>query len=144
MKKYKSRKGSRIPEEKAQIYGERLELIKKQKGGKFKPADVVDDARKKSSPLHNHFEWDDNEASKQYRLQQARYLVSCIVEVMVIEGVQSEQRSFFSVKNGGGKSVYVNVETALETPDYRTQLLNKIINHLENTTTLMKLFKSQK
>ena len=37
---------------------------------------VVEEARDENHPLHNDFEWDDTEAAHQYRLQQARHLIS--------------------------------------------------------------------
>jgi len=141
MKIFKGRKGSGLSDEKAQKYGERIDYIKEKKKGKFKADDVLKDAKKKSSPLHSYFEWNNKLASNEWRLHQARQLVGIIMEVRIIEGVQSEQRSFFNVKDKEVGRVYVTVETALKEDDYRIQILNKIISHLENTTILMKMFK---
>ena len=37
---------------------------------------VVEDARPRSSPLHDHFTWDDTKAGVILRLQQARELIA--------------------------------------------------------------------
>lgn len=141
-KKYEARKGSPFKKEYAQMYGERLEHIASKNKGKITPRLVVNDAKSSSSPFHNYFEWNDRKASEQYRLQQARDLVNHIVEVVVIEGKPSKQKSFFSVRNGKGKTVYVTIKTAVTNKSYRLQILNQLITTLENVTELMKLFRS--
>lgn len=50
-----------------------LELA--QRDGFITAQTVLDEARAESSPLHEHFEWDDSEAAEQYRLVQARGLI---------------------------------------------------------------------
>lgn len=141
-KKYFARKGSPFKKGDAQKYGERLEYLSSQNKGKITPKIVIQDAKPKNSVFHNYFEWDETKAAKQYRLQQARNLINHIVEVVVIEGKQSKQKSFFSVKNGNNNIVYVTIKKAIATPNYRMQLLNQLITTLENITELMKMFRS--
>jgi hypothetical protein len=43
--------------------------------GNLDPNDVVERARDVNSPMHGFFEWDDNEAAKQYRINQACLLI---------------------------------------------------------------------
>ena len=140
-KKYYARKGSPFKKEEAQKYGERLEYLSSKNKGKITPKIVIQDARQKDSVFYNYFEWDETKAAKEYRLQQARSLINHVVEVVVIEGEQSEQRSFFSVKNGDSKMVYVTIEKAVSTPNYRMQLLSQLITTMENATRLMKMFR---
>jgi hypothetical protein len=142
MKKYFARNGAPFKKGVAQKYGERLEYLSSTNKGKITPDMVVKDAIQKKSVFHNYFEWDETEAAKNYRIQQARNLINHIVEVVVIEGKQSPQRSFFSVKNGNNDMVYVTVKKAISTPNYRVQLLNQLITTMENMTQLMKMFKS--
>jgi len=73
-KVYKVREGFRVKGD-AQAIGERLEKIAEKHGGELPPVAVVADARKESSPLHNSFTWDDTEAAKQWRIEQARRLI---------------------------------------------------------------------
>ena len=141
-KKYEARTGAPFKTEQAQQFGERLEYVTNQHNGNLTPEAVVDDGKNVSSPFHTYFEWDDKKASKEFRLQQARNLINHVVEVVVIEGKQSTQRSFFNVTNGGGNKVYVTLNKALTTNKYRTQTLNQLITILENATELIKLFKS--
>lgn len=54
--------------------------------GRLAPADVVEAARDPQSPLHSHFEWDDTDAARKYRLDQARTLIRSVkIEVTVRE-----------------------------------------------------------
>ncbi len=142
VKKYYARNGSPFKGKEAQKYGERLFYISSKYKGKLTPERVIEDAKPKDSIFHNYFQWDNKKASDEWRLQQARNLINHIVEVVVIEGVQSKQRSFFSIKNGGGEKAYVTIKTAVTKPNYRIQLLNQLISTMENSTELMKMFRS--
>ena len=141
-KQYFPRAGSPFKKGEAQMYGERLDYLASKNKGKVTPDMVIDDAKQKSSVFYNYFEWNQTEAARQYRIQQARQLINHIVEVVVIEGKQSKQRSFFSIKNGGGNKAYVTIRTAVSKPNYRIQLLNQLISTMENATELMKMFRS--
>jgi len=46
--------------------------------GKLSPESVVRDAKKRSSPLHKFFEWDDSKAAHEHRIYQARELIRSI------------------------------------------------------------------
>ena len=77
--KYVWRSGARVPSDvSAENGGKELETIRKASGGILRPEDVVAQAKRKSSSLHNLFEWDDAEAGHQHRLSQARYLIKSV------------------------------------------------------------------
>ena len=54
---------------------EALKAIAKRDGGFLRPQAVVDAARPEESPLHGAFCWDDTEAARLYRLDQAQRLI---------------------------------------------------------------------
>jgi hypothetical protein len=59
------------------------ELKKLEQKGKLSPLDVIDAAKNPKSPLHQYFEWDDTEAARKYRIEQARELIRTIkIEVV--------------------------------------------------------------
>ena len=64
----------------AQTAGEELHRIYTDKG-QLKPADVVDESRPDSAPLHPCFEWDDEVAAEKYRKVQAENLIRSITVV---------------------------------------------------------------
>lgn len=53
-------------------------MIRKEHGGILRPIDVVAFAEDESTALHARFEWDDGEAGKLYRLEQARFIIRSV------------------------------------------------------------------
>lgn len=79
MKKYSTRFNFIINEKEAQKVGEYLET---HLSPTATPHDIVALARPETSLIHKYFEWDDSKAAEQYRIQQARRLITCLfVEV---------------------------------------------------------------
>ena len=48
---------------------------------------VVDDARDPESPLHKHFEWDDEIAASAYRIDKARAIIRSVKVVVKNERI---------------------------------------------------------
>ena len=65
----------------AQVAGERVEALRRERGGWISPHDLVEDARPADAPLHPAFEWDDAKAAERYRVEQARTLLQRLVVV---------------------------------------------------------------
>lgn len=62
----------------------RARLAALARSGKLTAEEVVEDARRETSPLHDLFEWDDAEAAQRWRVEQARVLIRSVrVEVEV-------------------------------------------------------------
>jgi len=59
-----------------------LERIRLENGGILKAEAVVAEAESEDSPLHPYFQWDDNAAASEYRLWQARQLITAMVIVL--------------------------------------------------------------
>ena len=140
--KYYARPGATFKQGQAQLVGETLAKMKEET--KLTPDVIVSEAKKKANPLHKFFEWNDGKAAQKYRLQQARDMIAGVTEVIIIQGTESKQRSFFSVGNRHkSKAEYVTIREAISKKPYRDQLLTQIISQLENLATTMKLFKEQ-
>ena len=56
----------------------RLARLTEKHDGVLLPEHVVKDARRKTSPLHDLFEWNDTAAAQKYRLQQARRVITSV------------------------------------------------------------------
>lgn len=75
---------------KQDLIRKRLERLAALNGGRLTPDAVVQDAKSAKSPLHDQFEWDDSEAARQWRLQQARDLIRSVrIEIEVNERIVS-------------------------------------------------------
>lgn len=66
----------------AQVVGEIVERFPENTA-----ENIVREARKRASPLHKLFEWDDSAAAEQFRLVQARVMISSLrVEIVDVAG----------------------------------------------------------
>lgn len=61
-----------------QLIEAELEKIRVRNGGVLTPEAVVAAAKKPTSPLHRVFEWNDSEAAKAWRIEQARCLIRSV------------------------------------------------------------------
>lgn len=138
--KYKARKGAKFNNKEAQVIGKTINNLRDKKGH-ITSKNVLDNARDKDSPLHKYFEWSNSKAGREFRLQQARDLVNHVVEIVIVQGEEIEQKSFFSVTVKNEGKVYVTLQDAIENESYRKQLLNNAIATLENLTITMKMFR---
>jgi len=146
MKKiYKAKEGATFGKDKAELYGKALEDIEKKHNGILTPSVVLNEARNKSNPLHNYFNWNNNDAGEKYRLVQARLLINHIEIVIVHEGTEKETRAYVNVSNvteeGDKNQIYVTVERALTNKEYRRQTLANAIREAEYWKNKYKEFK---
>lgn len=154
---YQFSKAARLPKGlDPQAIGERLERLAKHGG--YTPADVVDDARSESSPLHPAFGdlWDltPDEAMQRVLEERAAYL-SRHMRIVVIrkddDGASvSEQRpmTVSIVERASDERRYIPVVTALSDADYREQVLEEAYRYFwagreryKNISELARVFK---
>jgi hypothetical protein len=105
---YRAVAGSRFTADDAAVIGPEIEKLT---GGKATtPAAVLDAARKKASPLHKFFDWDDSSAAQKYRLDQARYMLRSIEIEWVDMGPKPiHTRAFHVVRDGDGQKAYAAI-----------------------------------
>ena len=65
--------------------------------GKLTPEMVVEYAKDENSPLHEHFDWDDSEAARKWRVHQARMLVC---KVNIVSETSPDEKTRLFVHNG--------------------------------------------
>lgn len=71
----------RLSKEKAQVYGDFLEQLKRQHGT-ITPDLLIKVARNRNCVLHGFFQWDDAKAAAGFRVEQAKWLIrSMLVEI---------------------------------------------------------------
>lgn len=92
------------------------------RGGLITPEQVVEAARDPKSPIHDRFTWDDTEAARKYRLEEARALIR--VSVTVVENIAGPIRAFCSLPtdrlSGQG---YRLTAAVMSDADQRAQML---------------------
>lgn len=127
---YRLRDGFRLNGD-VQKIGERLGALKNEEG-ELTPTQIVHDARKKSSPMHGCFEWEDSEAARLYRLEQARYLLRSIE--VIYEGTEKEEVitvAFVNLRERGPTTEpYQYIGTVLTDEKKREQLVKRALEDL--------------
>jgi hypothetical protein len=134
MQTYKFKNSYGLLGKKAKIYGIELERIKRQNNGFLTPQEVVNEARKTNSPLHNCFDWNDSTAAEQWRLQQARQLITSINLVIEYKGKQEEIDAYVNVflpnKKGKCFQAYIDIQSAMGNTDFKNQVIMDAMNEL--------------
>jgi len=125
---YQFRKGARIAGVKAQVVGETLEALRK-KHGRLETTEVLQEAKKKRSPLHGAFEWDDAKAGHEYRLYQARSMIRGIV--VVLEDGDEPAYVHVQVKNNG---YYQSSSVACQNVDEWELVRRQVLGQLESAS----------
>jgi len=145
MKKvYKARDGAPFKRAEAQEIGEYIFNLKDNKG-EITPLDVVNSARSKSSILNKYFDWDDTEAAKQWRLQQARNIMNHIIEVIVIDDGKNTEvkvKAYYSINAVNNKTAYVPLAVMLSNKDYKKEVLLKALNIIEDLENFLRILQN--
>jgi hypothetical protein len=109
-----------------------LKRIANEHDGLLEPVHVVEAASSAASPLHSQFEWDDTVAGHQYRLWQARQLISIVVEFIDTGKKKEPVKMFVSLKSDryedGG---YRPLSVVLRTAELRNQLLEEALQEMQ-------------
>ena len=101
-----------------------LKRIAKASGGMLQPEVVVDCAKKKDSPLHEYFTWDDTEAAREYRLWQARSIIRVVVDV--VPHTEIETRAFVSLQSDrNADRGYRGIVSVMSDADLQAELLEQ-------------------
>lgn len=134
-KKYEWKSGASVHNQAkldVQAVGEELERITAQHGHKLNAKDLVNEASVPTSPLHDAFEWDDTEAARAHREEQARKLLRSVTITIVRENKPDVVvRGFLSVENNDGRtSTYGATSVLMSDDEMRALLLKQAIQKL--------------
>jgi len=85
-----TRKPKNAPD--ANVANKFIERIKEKRGG-ITPQLLMIESKRKKSPLHNCFEWDDSKAAEEFRIVQAREILRFLVVEIESDDEQEEPRT---------------------------------------------------
>ena len=108
----------------AQAVGQELETIETL--GELTAEEITRYAEKNiDSELHKCFEWDDDEASRKYRLYQAN-LILCSISIKIKEVPGEKQRVYVNVKSSEtNEKKFKNIKEVLKNDEEYQQLIEK-------------------
>lgn len=98
--------------------------------GHITPVDVVDAARDPASPLHDHFEWEDGLAAEQWRIAQARTLISAVRVKLQSAPERPPLRAFVHIPVPTPH--YESAKLAMSDQGKREMILRRALNELES------------
>ena len=122
---YQWKSGCRITGISAEVAAAECNRLEKE--GRLTAENLLDENRAEDAPLHSAFEWDDSIAAEEYRRDQARYIIRCIVLAPEAEEKKAAPvRAYFTVQ----PTVYQSVDVILSSQDSRELLLRKALSEL--------------
>ena len=133
--KFKAREGSRITDNEAEVYGKHiLSIMKVKEIHMVTSKDILNDAKKKNTPYHEYFNWDDSLAAEEYRINQARQLIGSIMQVTIIHEEEEPQeiRCFVNVIDEKGERGYVKTAYAMTKPILMNQVVQQALKEVES------------
>ena len=119
------------PTANAQPVGDALLALAEKTGRPFQgltPDDVIEEARFPSSPLHNLFEWDDQQAAIMARRVAARLILNSIRIVVLSDG--PKQIGFVNVTLENGGRCYVQTSVAAKHEELLKQMKEDALSGL--------------
>jgi len=125
-----------LSEGRTQIIRDELHLLAKACDDKLTPEIILENAKSKSSPIHDYFIWDDTVAGERFRLLQAAMLMRTVKALVETHPQDKPKmvRAFVSVvtqsADGEASNVYVPLSVALKVEDYRDQMLENAFRDL--------------
>lgn len=134
---YKS--GRSIADISAEDVGAELTRIH-DKHGELQPSLVVRESRPKSACLHKVFEWNDQTAAEEYRIQQARQIINIVTVVHEDMPASKPLQAFINVtvvndEDEKKERRYVPMRTVVENPG----LLAQHLEHLKRRLKTMRV-----
>jgi hypothetical protein len=105
--------------------------IAKDNGGVLTPQAVVEAASASDHPLHGYFEWDDNEAARLYRDEQARRLIRRVYAVYESDQEPIQMRALVSlVEDRLNGDSYRLFDSVMAAPALRQQYVEQCLREL--------------
>ena len=87
----------------AQVAGEMCEKLAAE--GRLTAADLVEENRPETAPLHNAFEWNNEAAAENWRLHQARHIIGSLI---VKREEKEPVRAYFKIERTDTKYTHIN------------------------------------
>lgn len=107
-----------------QIAGEMCERLAEE--GRLTARDLVEENRPETAPLHSAFEWNDDIAAENWREQQARHIIACLI---TRDEKKEPVRCFFNIVRS--EPTYRHIDSILQSVDDTQRLLQTALSELQ-------------
>jgi hypothetical protein len=131
MSKYRARKNAKISNKEAEKIGRFIEKIFPNR--QYTPYDIISVAEPKNSPIHKYFDWNDKSAAAKYRVEQARDLIQCIVQITKTgDEIPLAVSVVVCDEDGNTHRTYMDTRRAVENIDSWGQVMEDAIQGLQS------------
>jgi hypothetical protein len=110
------------------VIGFSLKQIADAHGGRLEPDRIIEAARASRHPLHRHFEWNDERAAYQHRLDTARRIVRSVMLIDPNKPNEPPQRAWISVQDNGVS--YRGIEEVLTESRLQLAIMKRALSDL--------------
>ena len=114
-----------------EIVGAELERLRKENGGTITPDYVLLNSKDPTSPLHEHFEWNNKKAADKWRRSEAGYLIRSIVVRFIETPKQEPVRAFVNVGSPNDPK-FNTIVNAMSEKESRERVLTRAKNELRS------------
>lgn len=99
--------------------------------GELNARSVVEVSRPEDAVLHADFEWNDEKAAVEYRLNQARKIMQSLIVIPEVENSEQKEpvRAFFKID--AGSPTYKSIQSIMRTPSQKDMLLKMALKELQ-------------
>lgn len=104
------------------------------------PETLLEEAKKRENPLHDLFEWNNDKAAEQWRLQQARVLINEI-KIKVGNSIMYAYENVNVKINGTSEKQYKLITEIMDDKQYREQVIKDALQHLSYWRSKYEKFK---
>lgn len=112
-------------------------LIAQDPNGLLKPEAIVAAAQDPNNVFHGQFTWDDDEAARRWRLEQARFLIKNYT--VVFEPLNIRIRGFVSLESDRqGNGGFRRLSDVMERVDLKQEMLSTALRELEQAESKYK------
>jgi hypothetical protein len=133
--------GGEIAQQDANIVGPELDRIKEESNGVIVPEKVVEYARKKQSPMHNCFDWDDVKVAHEFRIIQAKMIISSIRIISHQSDDTTVKQLAFVPYKTTEQNGYIDAKVAAANMDTRQFIIQLAAGKIDDIQRKMRLFK---
>ena len=112
------------------------------KNGLLNPISILNEARNENSILHPLFEWDNNKAAEQYRLQQARNIINNIEIIIVSDSENFKIPVYEIITDMNNNRCYKHIQSL--SFDEIEQVKKNTLESLSQISRKLKMYKNFK
>jgi len=107
------------------------EIEAKSSNGGVQAKDFVDASRPEDAPLHDQFEWNDSKAGEEWRIQQARVMMSSYT-IENNPNVRAVSHVIYELETGESERAYFTYATIQSRPELKKAFLKQLKKSVES------------